>query len=73
MEDGYLFPKSLDETIAEVLDLYDLPMRILPYVKRYLSGEIPEQSLVCCHSGCDPCNETIYNALQTIKKRLGQS
>ena len=72
IEERLLFPKGLDETIDEVLGIYDLPKRLLPYMKRYLSGEIPEQSLVCCHSGCDPCNETIYNALQTIKKKLGQ-
>jgi hypothetical protein len=73
MNEGLLFPPTKDELLIGILKQYQLPEGILPQLKQYLDGSIPESSLVCCQSGCDICSESIYIALQKSKEVLARS
>lgn len=73
MIEALLFPPSKDEILLGILKQYQLPDEVLPQLKQYLDGSIPEASLVCCQSGCDICSEFIYQALQKSKEVLKES
>jgi len=71
MEENLLFPKSEDQIIFEKVKFFFLPERTGALIKNILQGKVSEKSLICCHSGCDVCNETIFKCLTAIKKELG--
>ena len=63
-----LFPISKEEMIQKIVKNYCLPEYASNYISQILEGKRSENSLICCHGGCDVCNDTIYNCLQDIKK-----
>ncbi|GBF49623.1 hypothetical protein LPTSP4_11390 [Leptospira ryugenii] len=69
MEDR-LFPKTVDEIIAEKVKFFFLPQRTEALIKNLVDGKVSERSLVCCHSGCDVCYETIHLCYQAVKNEL---
>ncbi len=70
MSEGRLFPKSEEEIIFEKVKFFFLPERTAALIKNLLHGKVSEKSLVCCHSGCDVCNETIYKCYMAVKREL---
>ncbi|ABZ93762.1 hypothetical protein EHQ92_09735 [Leptospira biflexa] len=71
MSEDRLFPRSVDEVILEKVRFFFLPDRTAAFVKNLVEGKVSERSLICCNSGCDVCNETIYNCYVAVKKELG--
>jgi formylmethanofuran dehydrogenase subunit E len=67
LEENTLFPPSRDEIIQKILKEFHLPQKALFQLNSILDGEFPESLLICCHSDCEVCNETIYQALQKAK------
>ncbi|MCG6152193.1 MULTISPECIES: hypothetical protein [Leptospira] len=70
MSEERLFPKTVDEVILEKVRFFFLPDRTAAFVKNLVEGKVSERSLICCNSGCDVCNETIYNCYMAVKKEL---
>ena len=65
-----LFPPSKDEIIQKYISKYSLPEYANIYISQILEGKRSENSLICCHGGCEVCNDTILNCLEDIKKEL---
>lgn len=70
MEENRLFPKTLDEIISEKVRFFFLPDRSAALIKNLIEGHVSERSLICCHSGCDVCNETIFKCYESVKKEI---
>ena len=70
MSENRLFPKSVDEIIFEKVKFFFLPERTTALIKNIIEGKVSERSLICCHSGCDVCNETIYKCYMAVKSEL---
>lgn len=68
-----LFPKTEKELIDESLDLFFLPQRSYYLIESVLQGRVDERSLVCCNSGCSVCNDTIYKAVNWVRKQASQN
>ena len=65
-----LFHPSKDEIIQKYISKYSLPEYANIYISQILEGKRSENSLICCHGGCEVCNDTILNCLDDIKKEL---
>lgn len=64
-----LFPRTREEILSEVVSAFSLPEYAKNYILQILKGERPESSLVCCHGGCDVCNDTILLCLDEVRRR----
>ena len=71
MADKKLFPADKKEIIAKALKDYELPPAAETYINSLLSGKMKETMLVCCHSGCEICMDTIKQCYLDVKKQLG--
>lgn len=69
--DVRLFPPSEDEVILITLTKFKLPHSLLNDIRKYIRGELSENRLVCCHTGCNPCEDTIYQAVKECKMKMG--
>lgn len=67
-----LFPKSVDEIIREKVSFFHLPERTVAFVQNLVEGKISPRALICCQSGCDVCNETIFQCYRAVQKELGR-
>lgn len=65
-----LFPPDRDTIILDNLERFGLPGQVKLQINALLDGRLNENSLVCCHSGCNICSDLIYECLQAIKKEL---
>ncbi len=68
-----LFPLSKEEIIQNYIKKYYLPEYAFSYILQILEGKRDEKTLICCHGGCEVCNDTILNCLSDIKKELDNS
>ncbi|MCC5814503.1 MAG: hypothetical protein JJT78_07090 [Leptospira sp.] len=73
MEEVRLFPPTPDEIILTVLKKYRLPNYYLKEIHRYLCGELSENRLVCCHSGCDIYENNIFETVRECKELLSEN
>lgn len=64
----FLFPDL--EIIQSSLKKYHLPLSLEKEIRDFLSCKRSENVLICCHSDCEVCNQTIYECLQEIKQKL---
>jgi hypothetical protein len=63
-----LFPRTREEILSEVANTFSLPEYAKNYLQQILKGERSESSLVCCHGGCEMCNDTILLCLEEVKR-----
>lgn len=70
MSEARLFPKSLDEIVTEKVKLFFLPERTIGLIKNLIRGVVSERSLICCNSGCEVCNEMIFNCYMSVKSEI---
>ena len=63
-----LFPPSEDEIILKAVEMFNLPEYAKNYIQQILDGTRSESSLVCCHGGCEVCNDTILNCLEEVRR-----
>jgi hypothetical protein len=66
-----LFPPSEEELILDILTKFKLPYSLLNDMRKYLSGELSENRLICCHTDCNPCEDTVYQAVKECKMKMG--
>lgn len=64
-----LFPRTREEILSEVVSAYSFPEYAKNYILQILNGERSESTLVCCHGGCDVCNDTILHCLDEVRRR----
>jgi hypothetical protein len=67
-EEPRLFPPSEDEIIFQAVEMFNLPEYAKNYIQQILKGTRSESSLVCCHGGCEVCNDTILNCLEEVRR-----
>jgi len=68
MDTPSLFPKTKEEILREKLQVFYLPERSYGFLWKLLEGQAREEALICCHSGCEVCNETILNCLEAVRE-----
>ncbi|WP_411822176.1 hypothetical protein [Leptospira sp. 'Mane'] len=73
MDSDRLFPVPREKIILEKVRFFYLPDRTAQFIANILDGKVSERTLVCCHSGCDVCNDTIYKCYMMIKKTLEEN
>ena len=72
MKENLLFKKDKDQVIIKAMELFSLPPVAKVFIDNLLSGKVDESLLVCCHSECSICQQTVYDCLQEIKKQLAE-
>ena len=65
-KENRLFPRSLKEVVLECIQKYFLPAYAEDYIMQILENKRSIQTLVCCHGGCEVCNDTIINCYEEI-------
>lgn len=65
-----LFPLTRSEKIQIKLKKYGLPISLRESIEDFLSGKRNVESLICCHSECFVCNETLYQCVSELKLEL---
>ncbi|MCB1141052.1 MAG: hypothetical protein H7A24_02355 [Leptospiraceae bacterium] len=67
---GRLFSPDRREVILRNLDNFSLPSHLESLIDQFLSGRRDESTLMCCHSECTVCNQTILDCVHQIQKEL---
>ena len=71
MDQDKLFKDDREQITVKTMELFNLPPVTKGYIDNLLNGKIDESLLICCHSDCSVCQQTVYDCLQEIKKQLG--
>jgi hypothetical protein len=65
-----LFPPDREMVIEENLKLFGLPKKAGDLIKSLLLGKMREDGLICCHTECEVCFDTLANCFEKIKREL---